>query len=418
MRSFGKLILPYLAAFCSILGPVLAMPYIALTVGAEGWGIISLGLLIGIFALIVEQGVSQALSKEAALWGGVRPSSLMRLLKQLRAVYFVSGLVLGVIALAIAALLYAGKSEQWSYSLTSSMALVALTIPVQMLNSFGRAFMLGRELHQENAIFLITSSIFKHGGGVLVAARFGTPQAYFFWLLLVGVGELILRQYFIDITIEAKQPKNSVVSFSDNELMGVLRRCLVMGGAVMIGSLAVYLDRYLVGIYLPLNQLGVYTIASTAAVGSIQVIYPLCQAAFPKIAMAKKFTEERRIVNIRLFKNILFVVFLASTVYMLIGDFLLGVWLIEPSLKREVGGLLDYLLVGSAMNAFFNVGYLNWVADSSHRKVIFVYGASLVVMGALTPMFIADFGLAGASICWVSLNFICLICSLGWVFRR
>lgn len=418
MLTPSKLALPYVAAALSVLGPLIAIPFLVKKLGVDGWGLLSLALLIWTFALILEQGVSQAVLKEVAAWRGLCPEITSKLYFLLETYYVIAGVSVAVLALILAMVYAAQKLDEVVYpSAVLAFVGAAVAVPIQMVNSLNRSVMLGRELHQVNSIILIISTTLKHAGAVVVVSLAPYPWVYFAWIGALGTAELCFRRRLIADDIQGDKAP-ATLNATEPEIPDLLRRSLKMGGAIMLGSCAVYLDRYMVGISLSSKQLGVYTIASTLAVGVVQAVYPLCQTVLPKLVATPANSTQRWAVNLTLFKAISFMVLSVFVVYVTLGDLMLKMWLPDVALREQVGELLSLLLIGSALNAYFNIGYLNWIANSSHSKVFWVYVAALVIMLLATPIALDEYGLGGAPVCWILLNVVCTLASLGWLIRR
>jgi Na+-driven multidrug efflux pump len=86
-----------------------------------------------------------------------------------------------------------------------------------------------------------------------------------------------------------------------------------------------------------------------------------------------------------------------------------------------VGHVYQYLailLVGTLLNAFYNIGYMNWIANEQTKRIIQVNALSLLLAIILAPMLIIKYGTIGAAFSWIIINLIGLILSLEWVRQK
>ena len=144
--------------------------------------------------------------------------------------------------------------------------------------------------------------------------------------------------------------------------------------------------------------------ASIVAGGVLQLIYPVVQAALPKVIKLRNDPEAVRAFNKKLFKLIGIVVVLAVCVYAFTSQWLLGVWIKDEIAVKAIHPILDILLVGTVLNAFYNIGYINWIANENTQRILLVNATSLVLSVALIPAFIAMQGVIGAAVGWFIIN--------------
>ena len=70
------------------------------------------------------------------------------------------------------------------------------------------------------------------------------------------------------------------------------------------------------------------------------------------------------------------------------------------------------------MNAFYNVGYINWIAHEKISRVFQVNALALVLSVALIPSLVGWQGTVGAAFGWLAINLIGLALSLEWLKRK
>ncbi|MGH8497982.1 MAG: hypothetical protein ACRERV_04120, partial [Methylococcales bacterium] len=166
-----------------------------------------------------------------------------------------------------------------------------------------------------------------------------------------------------------------------------------------------------------IEQFGYYTIAASAAAGVLQFIYPLVQAVLPRAVQLRGDAVALRALSMKLVWSIGLVVLLGVLVYWFGGEWILTLWLKNSQAVSVVYPLLSVLLLGTAFNAFYNVGYINWLAHERIGRVLQVNAASLLLAFLLIPPLVLWQGTIGAAFGWLTINLIGFALSLEWLKR-
>ena len=88
---------------------------------------------------------------------------------------------------------------------------------------------------------------------------------------------------------------------------------------------------------------------------------------------------------------------------------------LSAAAAERVAPVLAVLLVGSALNAFYNIGYMHWLVQGLPRRILAVNLSALLLSVTLVPLFVRNFGVIGAAVGWLVINFLGFALSLGWV---
>ena len=107
-----------------------------------------------------------------------------------------------------------------------------------------------------------------------------------------------------------------------------------------------------------------------------------------------------------------------AVVFMLAGHLLLTIWLKNVQAVAAIYPLLMVLLAGTALNAFYNVGYIHWLVHDKVRRVLQVNVVSLMLAVTLVPFLVTWRGSMGASFGWLVMNLIGFLLSLEWLKRK
>jgi O-antigen/teichoic acid export membrane protein len=191
-----------------------------------------------------------------------------------------------------------------------------------------------------------------------------------------------------------------------------------MSGVTLLGALTVQMDKIVLSRMVTVEQFGYYTVAATVAAGMLQLVYPLVQAVLPRAIQLRAEPAALRSLGIKLVRLIGMLVGLGALLFIAAGEWLLGVWLRNPAVVAVVYPLLAVLLVGTALNAFYNVGYINWIVHEKIRRVFQVNALALALSVALIPPLVAWQGTIGAAFGWLAINLIGFLLSLEWLKRK
>jgi O-antigen/teichoic acid export membrane protein len=190
-----------------------------------------------------------------------------------------------------------------------------------------------------------------------------------------------------------------------------------MSAAIWLGALTVQMDKVILSRMVPIDQFGYYVIAASVAAGSLQMIYPLIQAVLPRAIQLHSNPEALRSLSFKLLKSIALIVVVAGVSFMFAGQWILHLWLGNTQASEAVFPLVAILLVGTALNAFYTVGYIHWIVYEKIRRIVQVNAIALLLSILLIPPLVLWFGTIGAAFGWLALNLLGFVLSLEWLKR-
>ncbi len=390
----------YLAAALNIFLPILAIPFYVKYLGFSGWGEISALLLIQSFVLLCESSVGQSLVREFAV--AKLSNETYSVFKKVENIYILSSVAILLLGLVIIALL--NRILGWTYNFSFGACLVLFGASFQLSAAAYKGALIGIgeqvRLNISTCFFLVFRTLF----GVLSLYFYSEINVFLLVYLLASVFEFFVRKKICYLVIPKKNHQQAL--FPRKALSGAL--------VILLGVLSAQLDKFILGGMLSSVDFGKYAIASSVAIGLSQVIYPLLQYVSPRLSIAYKNNRAYEI-NRFLFRCVFFVSMIVIFGYFVFGNVLLKVWLGEA--YHEVKEILDFLIIGTVINFFYNIGYTNWVASGCFRQMFRANVLSLAITVIFVPGFVTYFGIKGAGMGWVLTNSICFLFSLGWVKR-
>ena len=411
----------YMGAGVIVIAPILALPWYLSILGPKQFGLISFVVSIQALMGLLDSGMSQALVREVAVrfsadYRGRR--STAALLFAFERIYILFALCVMCIILLLANLI----ATHWLklgdvptvlgiYAIYAAAAIFAAQFP----GSLYRSLLVGTHAQVSLNVVMSAGAILRYFGGVLILLKWSTLIIYFAWYLLIALSETLVRGY---LTWRVLGIKRREVRWDPVAIRSTWALVAGISSAVWIGALVVQMDKIIISFMLPIEQFGYYVIASSAALGVLQLVYPLFQAVLPRIVQFRANPTALRTFNLKLIKLIAVVVTLGALIFLVSGKWLLLVWLRNTHTVEAVYPLLTILLVGTVMNAFYNVGYMNWIALEKIKRLLQVNVASFLLSVILIPILITWQGIRGAPIGWIISNFIGLTVSLEWIKKN
>lgn len=410
----------YLGTGAVVLAPILALPWYLSELGPKQFGLIGFIAMLQAILGLLDAGMSQALVREVAVrfdttdQGRNRTASLLLGFER---IYWVFALWAGFVVVLLADTIAKHWLNLDGLPVTTGREAIygaAAIFAAQFPGSIYRSLLVGGQAQVALNVIMAGGSLLRHVGGVVVVFVWPTLSAYLIWHATIALLETLTRGRWAWSVLHVKRAR---VKWDANELRPVWRLVAGMSGATLLGALTVQMDRIVLSRMVSIEQFGYYTIAATVALGSLQLINPLIQAVLPRAIQMRNDPVALRSLSVKLAGLIALLVGLGAIIFSTIGKWLLDVWLGNPEAVTTIYPMLAVLLAGVALNAFYNVGYVNWLAHQKVRRVFQVNAYALVLSVALIPPLVSWQGTIGAAFGWLAINLIGFVFSLGWLKR-
>ena len=291
----------------------------------------------------------------------------------------------------------------------------AIIFIVQFPGGLYRGFLQAAEEQVVLNSILICCVTLRHLFGVLVLYFWPSLLTYIIWQVVTIALETSLRSHY---AWQFVQTKRVLVKFEYKEFQPALRSAIKMSMVVFLGVLTTQLDRILLSGMVPIKQFGFYVIASAVSQGVLGLIQPFVQALAPSIMQSHEDEKTLHTLNVRLTKIIGGIVLIGSALFLVGGKWILNVWMGDPQAVEIMYPLLSILLIGSVLNAFYHVGYYNWLAKHRADRILLVNAAGLLLTLLITPSLIQWKGMIGATFGFVAMNLVSLCISLEWMKKQ
>ena len=411
----------YVGTGVMTLAPILALPVYLHALGPKLWGLISFVALLQALAGLLDAGFAQALTREFVGKNSDAPDQLTeaaRLLCGFERLYWCAGFVVAILITAFSNVI----AENWLNTDSGdyqqariAVIAAALIFMVQFPGSVYRSALVGLQ-HQVAFNFIsVLAVLFRHGGAVLLILYIPDLLIYLGWQVVTALLETLARSFMIWKHVPRQWPKSF---FAWEEIRHVLPSALQMSAAVLVGSLSLQIDKIVLSKAVPLDQYGYYTIASTVAFGALQLVTPVMQACFPHIVRLHGDGAALLKFNRRIGFIFFLSIVLIAVLFSLVGRDVLIIWLHQHSIVDNVYPIMKILLIGTAMNVIYNIGYYNWLSNNSTRTIFMINLISLVLASIFTPLLVYYFGLRGGAFSWIALNSLGATLTLKWFLYK
>jgi O-antigen/teichoic acid export membrane protein len=411
----------YLGGAAVALTPILALPWYLAALGPKQFGLIGFIVTLQAVLGLLDSGMSQALVREIAVRLDKTDEGRYKtavLLFGFERIYWLFALCVG----CITAVLANSFATHWlnleglptasgKYAIYGAAAIFAAQFP----GSVYRSVLVGGQVQVVLNAVLLVGALSRHVGGVIVVLIWPTLPAYLAWHAMVVLLETLVRGKLAWRTLNIKRNQ---VKWEVKELRPIWRFAAGMSGAAWLGALTVQMDKIVLSRMVTIEQFGYYTIAATVAMGVLQLVYPLVQAVLPRAIQLRSEPVLLRGLCIKLVSLIGVLAGIGALIFITVGEWLLNIWLRNPQAVEVVYPILAILLVGTCLNAFYNVGYIYWIVYEKIQRIFQVNALALVFSVVIIPLFVAWYGTIGAAFSWLMINLIGLLLSLEWITRK
>ncbi|MCF8208943.1 MAG: oligosaccharide flippase family protein [Rhodoferax sp.] len=386
--------------------------------GPAKFGLIGFVLLLQAVLGLIDAGVSQALLREFSIRLHVKTGSsdtIASFLLSFERMYWMFALSAGLCVVVVSEFILSHWIDLGGlphalgqHAVFGAAAIFAFQFP----GSIYRSLMISAQQQVKLNSLMVVGSLIRHAGGAVLVIAYPTVTAYLIWHASTALLETLARAALAWHTLGVRR---SDYSWNAGEVRRVTRSVMALSGVTWLGALAVQMDRIIVSKMVSVEQFGYYTLASAVSVGLVQIIYPLVQTALPNAMQMRADFVQLHKLYVKLWWKISALVFICCIAYVLAGEYLLGIWLKDRVAMDAVYPAMSWLLIGTALNAFYNVGYLHWLVQKRVIPVLWVNGLGLLLSMALIPPLVTQWGIMGAASGWISINLIGCVFSLEWM---
>ena len=402
---------------------LLAIPIVVRLLGIESYGIVGFfASLQAIFGLL-DLGLSMTMMREMAR-GGHEPKQAQRtrdLVRTLEIIYWAIGILIAIIAVAIAPIL----ATRWlraehldTTALRQSIAIMGIAIACQWPISLYEGGITGLQRQVIVNVVSLSSTILRTVGSIAILYFVSrTIQAY---LMTQGIAYAVQTLLLRQVLWKSIPSSPARAHFNASLIRELWRFAGGINATSALGLVLTQADKVILSKIVPLRIFGYYAIASTAANGLYYIIGPLFTAIYPQLAQNVASGNEVRLATIyhRGSQVIAACVFPTAIVLALFSHRVLLLWTHDPQVAAGAGVAASLLTIGTMLHAAMHLPYglqlaYGWTSLTVTANAIFA--ATLPVLMILLSR---KYGIAGAAVVWIVVNFSYVVAVIPVMHRR
>lgn len=418
-----NIIANYLGQVWTALMGLAFIPFYISKLGIEAWGLVGFMAMLQAWFLLLDMGLTPALSREMARFLGGQQSaqSIRDLLRSMEILY-------GGIAMIILLVIWLGAqwiAEHWLSAnqlppATVQQALIAmgLVIATRMTEQVYRGAIQGLQ-HQVwlNGALAVLATLRWAGVLPVLVWIEASVGMFFLWQGLNSIlSILVLARYTYSKLPVTERPGR----FAMWELSNIKRFAGGMAVTTLLALMLTQIDKLLLSKLVSLEEFGYYTLAASVAAALGFLVAPIDSAVLPRMTEYLARSEEAAVsATYHAASQWLAVVLVPAALLMAVfSKPLLFAWTGDPALTEKAAPLLTLLALGTMCNGFMHVPYMAQLAYGWTGLAVRI---NLVAVSIIVPLIlwsVPSYGVLAAAWIWLLLNAGYLLVGVHFMHRK
>lgn len=398
---------------------IISVPLVIPYIGYEAYGLVGLFVAMQGVVVVLDLGLSVAITKEFAIKGD-QSGEIWDLLRTSEIVYWSITGVAVALWLATAGSIGGSINPQGLSSETvyRSFLLIGISLALQFPVSLYSAGLFGLQ-RQVIASGITTTFAVARYLGVVVALHYisASVETYFVWTAIVVVVQIPVLAIALRLTMPnaAEPPK-----FDLSLLTGQWKFVLGIGLSTLASTLLFQIDKFVVARMFSLESFGFYALAATVAGGLQWLVQPVFRGTFPRLSQIAQTGDRDRLARIyhQSCQLMAIAVLPIATVCVFFAWELLLLWQRDPVAAHNSSTSLQFLVAGGAINALIVGPFALQLAFGSTRLQLLMLIAGLAMSIPLTVVSASHWGPSGAAAVWLLVNAALLAVTVPLTHRR
>lgn len=413
----------YLGQGWSALMGLAFVPLYIKYLGMEAYGLIGIFALLQAWMVLLDMGMTPALSREMARFtGGARDAQSTRDL--LRSIEVMALGVAVVIALGIWAV-SGWLASDWLRAeklpvgdVAQAFTVMGAVTALRFVENIYRSAIGGLQRQvMLNVILSIMATVRGLGAvGILVWVS-PTIDAFFIWQ---GILSIVTVGIFAAFLYHALPAAERTARFSLTALKEIRKFAAGMMTITFLALLLTQVDKILLSRLLTLEAFGYYALAGTVANALYMLPGPVSTAFYPRLTELMACADGAALID-AYHKGAQLVTVLmgaAAIVLIVFGDVVMMLWTADHALARQVSPLVAVLALGTLLNGLMWIPYQTQLA---HGWTSLGVKVNLFAVAAVVPAILwatPKYGAIGAAWVWVALNAGYVTIAISFMHRR
>lgn len=394
MNTFKKnLMYVYTVNLINGFAGIAFIPLAIYYLGAEGYGVYSIFVIITAYIHYVEMGISKYFTKTIAQANGINEqiSSLQKMV----GIYLRIALIL---ILLTPLLMYLIPNFVFPTNNNYLIALLVVFASIDYLLSIPPTiqitYSIGRERFQNVSKYNLVSGLSRHTFLILTVVITKSVIVLVLMVLLRRIFDIFYaRKYLLEIPDGGWKP-----SYKKGEFTNIVSQSIQISVAQLTQTLILSLGTVLVNRSFSLKEVGIYKSAFDMAAKVWFFSNSLGQVVFPRLASMLKDSSAKSKLMIKM-------PFYNSLSFIFFHIFYLGALVILSILPNflliQDFYLFFLILYGVCINAHTNLSYEFLVADSKMKEVLFVNIFTIINLVIVFYLFLNKFNFYSIGVSWI-----------------
>lgn len=351
----------------------------------------------------MDSGLTATITREFASSLNSR-SDKFRIFRTLESCYF-------IIAITVTLLMFFGSSwiaEKWLNldnvspdKVAFCLKVIGIEIGFKFLAHFYTGGLVGLDQQVKANVYQVVWGVVRNGLVLIPVFIYSTLQVFFLWQTIVTVLFVLVIRRDLLFTIAANSKSYFIKPIIEKS---VLKKVWQFAGGMMlisvVAAINTQLDKIALSRLLPIEVLGLYTLAFSLSRGLNLLSHPFSKASLPRIIAL--YTDGRQIEATRVFKKVYYIVaiviFVFLSVMVVFSQDLIFIWTNDVDLSKRAHIYVPWIAIGTGFLALQGLPFNIAIAHSftKYNNILGVLSLLVTIPGYW--FFTNQYGGVGAAV--------------------
>ena len=424
MRLTHNVLANYGGQAVSTVVALITVPLYLHLLGIEGYGLVSLLLVLQAVTVVLDFGISTTANREVASYiAQERPrQDRLDLVRTLEVFYYGTAVAIFLSFAVLSPWLASNWLTRTAFdseTVRTCLLIAGASIALRWPTSLYQGILRGTERQVVLNVITSASTLVRGIGSILVLAFISRSVVAFYWAQLLFS--------FVEVAIGVAAIRWSGDGFEgpggrfDSVLLRRLWRFSVnVGGLSLFALILKQFDKIVISSLLPLTQLGFYNAASVASNGLTKFAIPVQSAVFPRLTRHQQRGDDPELARTfhAAVQGITFLTAPLAFILIFFARDVLWVWTRNADLAAAAGPPLSVLSAAILFNTMMSVPFSLLLACGLTWLPLAMNGAGVVVLAPLTFWLVKTHGITGAAVSWLVFNILYYLIVPHVMFRH
>ncbi|MCK5146211.1 oligosaccharide flippase family protein [bacterium] len=357
-----NIIANFIGRFWSVLSNFLFVPLYIHVLGLESYSIISFTLVLNGIMAMMDAGLTATLSREFAS-NKNSIAERIQIFNTLESFYFLmSGFVI-ILLLAVSgsiAFKWLNLDNIQPGEASLYFKIISVEIGLRLLGNFYSGGFIGLEKQVKSNMYQVFYGVVRNGLVLIPISFYPSLKLFFLWQVITTLLYVVIIRYDLNFILT-----NTTLSFFKKpkiEMEVILKVWKFAGGMMLISMVAglnTQMDKLALSRLMPIEVLGLYTLAFALSNGLSFISAPVSTAILPR--MTALFTAGKKMEAVRIFNLaysfVSIVVFSFAAGLIVFAKDLIWIWTNNSQLAEKAYIYVPWIAAGTAFLALQNLPF-------------------------------------------------------------